>query len=605
MLIIIGCNKNTIQTDDMNSMVVPDGFTFETTKEVDISITMPTTVDFSELKSRFDVYTDDPEKGGKYLLSGSFDENGKYSGMIRVPSSLRSILVITMAGGIEIDLPEDTNLKEGGVIIDFGDDYGNYPPDSLDPETKGTIQSLSQNYVKGYTSQNMISNGDFSTDDFGYIFYWSNTIPMNQRWYISQYTGQCERYNDNGDYIIRTPVSEPGNYYYGGVTQLIDAQEGDLITMSADIKSFSPGNGLLYAWLYIIPLDGSGDELEYFNVVYPYPEDEWVNKTIAATMPAGTEEVKILLWFNDYAANSFVAADNVIVTGPVSDSDGDGVDDELDDYPNDETRAFNVYYPNSEDWGTFAFEDLWPGKGDYDFNDLILDYQFKSVINSSNELVEFFTDYSVRAVGASLINGFGIMLDGDPDNVSSVSGTTFTESYIELNANGTEQSQTNTVVFFFDNSFSMIGSSGSAFINTKTDVPYVEPDTNQLHLLFNNAVANTGTAPYNPFIVTDKVRGQEVHLAGQSPTDLADTDLFGTWADDSDPTTGKYYQTSNNLPWALDIPVNFQYPVEQVQIIDAYNFFEDWAESGGSLYDDWYTNTVGYRNSKNIYSPPE
>lgn len=598
------CKKDTTPVNNMDNMVVPDGFTFESTKEVDVTINMPNTVDFSEMKSRFDIYTAHPDKGGKYLLTGSFDKNGKYSGKIRVPSSLGSITVMTLAGGIEIELLEESSFKEGGVIIDFGDDYGNYPPDSIDPDAKGYINAVSQNSLKNTTNQNIITNGDFSQDDFGYIYYWSNTIPLDQRWYITQYTGQSERYDDNGDYIIRTPVSEPGNYYYGGITQLIEAEEGDLITMSADIKSFSPGNGLLYSWLYIIPLNSSGTALNYFNVVYPYPADEWVNKTIAATMPSGTDKVKILVWFNDYAANSYVAVDNVVVTGPVQDSDGDGVDDDLDDYPNDATRAFNIYYPNSEDWGTFAFEDLWPGKGDYDFNDLILDYQFKSVINSSNELVEFYTDYSVRAVGASLINGFGFMIDGESSNVNSVTGTNFTENYITLNANGTEQNQTNTVIFLFDNAFNMIGSSGSAFINTKTDVPYVDPDTNQLHVLFNNAVANAGGAPYNPFIVTDKIRGQEIHLAGEVPTDLMDEDLFGTWADDSDPATGKYYQTNNNLPWALDLPVSFQYPVEQVQIIDAYTHFKTWGESGGNLYDDWYLNKVGYRNTNNIYSPP-
>ncbi len=65
------------------------------------------------------------------------------------------------------------------------------------------------------------------------------------------------------------------------------------------------------------------------------------------------------------------------------------VDDDLDDYPNDPDRATDVYYLISMSPGTLAFEDLWPGKGDYDFNDLVLDYRFKQVLNGSNELVEF------------------------------------------------------------------------------------------------------------------------------------------------------------------------------------------------------------------------
>ncbi len=82
-----------------------------------------------------------------------------------------------------------------------------------------------------------------------------------------------------------------------------------------------------------------------------------------------------------------------------------------------------------------------------------------------------------------------------------------------------------------------------------------------------------------------------------------DVALFGTWADDSNPSAGKYYQTSNNLPWALDLPVAFDYPVEQVEIINAYNHFVEWAESAGVSYPEWYGNTAGYRNDANIYAP--
>jgi LruC domain-containing protein len=333
-----------------------------------------------------------------------------------------------------------------------------------------------------------------------------------------------------------------------------------------------------------------------------------VNKTIAATMPSGTVKCQVLFWTNDYTTQSRALFDNAFVTGPVSDTDGDGVDDELDDYPNDPTRAFDVYYPNSTDWGTFAFEDLWPGKGDYDFNDLVLDYHYKSVLSSANQLVDLYIDYSVRAVGASLINGFGILIEGDPTNVQSVTGQNFTEDYLTIAANGTEENQSNTVIIFFDNAFSMIGSSGGGFVNTVPTIPYVDPDTNQLHVAFNvssTRVVSNRVAPYNPFIIVDKTRGIEVHLAGEEPTDLVDTALFGTWADDTNPAEGKYYQTLNNLPWAIDLPVSFDYPVEQVQIIDAYNFFADWAESGGNLYDDWYEDLTGYRNTENIYAPVE
>ncbi len=595
-------NKPTME--DLN---IPDGFTFESTREVTVTVKMPDAVSFEDMRSRFDIYTANPDEGGKLITSGSFDVNGEWTGNIRIPTALTEIYVETIAGAITVAVDEGNGgLKEGGVIIDFGDDYGYDPPDTTEPGNKAffagtTGAKLPAKILNG--RNNLVGNADFENNDFGIINYWYLYHPIDGRWYFTQYRGSMEWYDDGGNHVIRSPYSIP-YYYYGGAAQMIDAGPGDVITFSADIKS-EGNNNSLYAYLYIIPFNSSNHALAYYNVRYYSPSSTWVNKTVVATMPSGTAYCKILIWNNDYSANGSIYFDNVVVTGPVTDSDGDGVDDDLDDYPNDPERAFNVYYPNSTDWGTFAYEDLWPGKGDYDFNDLVLDYHFKSVLNSSNQLVEFFTDYSVRAVGASLENGFGFMLGGDPANVASVTGTNLTENYITLAANGTEQNQSNTVVILFDNAFENIGSSGSTFINTKPDVPYVDPDTNQLHVLYSTPadVTTTGTAPYNPFLIVDKDRGKEVHLAGQVPTDLVDTAYFGQWFDDSDPATGKYYQSATNLPWAIDLPVSFDYPVEQVQILNAYTHFQQWAESGGADYPDWYEDISGYRVDENIYSP--
>jgi len=85
------CNNKDNPADPQKSMddlVVPDGFVFETTKEVTLAIQMPGTVNFSDMRSRFDVYSADPSADGKLITSGSFDATGSYSGSIVVPSTL-------------------------------------------------------------------------------------------------------------------------------------------------------------------------------------------------------------------------------------------------------------------------------------------------------------------------------------------------------------------------------------------------------------------------------------------------------------------------------------------------------------------------------------
>jgi len=612
MLLIAGlvfqsCSKTPTPDNGspMDNLKVPDGFKFESTRIENITIKMPSTVDFRKNRSRFNLYTADPSNGGKLITAGSFDINGQWTGEIRVPTALDSVYVQSIAGSRKVGLTIQ-NVKGSGVTINFGDGYGTTPPDTIPTETKSAyVSNHSAGEYKAMRVNNLLQNGDFEIDNFGTIAGWPTNHPIDGKWYFTNYRSKkMEWYNDGGNHVIRTPLKNIG-VYYGGASQMVAANPGDLITFSADVKSV--GNpGALYSWLYLIPRDANNRVLGYYWLRYRFPSHNWTTKTVAATMPAGTVKVQALFWNWDFDKNSSIYYDNAVVTGPVKDSDGDGVNDDMDDYPNDASRAFNVYYPNQTDWGTVTFEDLWPGKGDYDFNDLVLDYHFKSVLNSSNKLVEFFTDYSVRAVGASLKNGFGFMLGGNPANVASVTGTHYTENYIHTNANGTEQGQTNTVIILFDNAFRNIGNSGSAFINTKENVPYINPDTSQLHVLYTHpvSVSTTGTAPYNPFLIVNGERGKEVHLAGQKPTDLVNNSYFDTDADATNPATGKYYQTKNNLPWALDLPVSFAYPVEQVDILSTYNYFGQWAESGGVDYPDWYSDKPGYRVSSNIYTPP-
>ena len=54
------------------------------------------------------------------------------------------------------------------------------------------------------------------------------------------------------------------------------------------------------------------------------------------------------------------------------DTDNDGIIDFYDEYPDDPDKAYDTYTPSIYGWGTYAFEDLWPNQGDYDFNDLVI-----------------------------------------------------------------------------------------------------------------------------------------------------------------------------------------------------------------------------------------
>ena len=300
-----------------------------------------------------------------------------------------------------------------------------------------------------------------------------------------------------------------------------------------------------------------------------------------------------------------IATITVTIT-PTGDCDSDGVPDAEDDYPCDPVRAFDNYFP-ANGYGTLAYEDLWPGKGDYDFNDLVTDYRFKMVTNASNHLVEIFGTFIIKAFGASLHNGFGFQLPNE--NISQAhleaSGYQLTAGYINLGSNGLENGQVKPTFILWDDYFNIMPHPGSGIgVNTTPGSPYVNPETVEIYIEFtagSYTLAQLDIHNFNPFLIVGLTRGHEVHLPDYLPTSLVDPSWFGQAQDNSIPSQGRYYKTAGNLPWAINIYESFAYPKEIVDIVNVYNHFVEWATSGGTSYPDWYQDKPGYRNASNIY----
>jgi len=90
-------------------------------------------------------------------------------------------------------------------------------------------------------------------------------------------------------------------------------------------------------------------------------------------------------------------------------------------------------------------------------------------------------------------------------------------------------------------------------------------------------------------------------MPGYRPTDLVDTSLFGTGNDNTQPNKNQYYKASEGLPWAMNIPQDFDYTHEKVNISKGYLKFNDWANSQGFTFMDWFVDRPGYRNGNLIF----
>lgn len=341
----------------------------------------------------------------------------------------------------------------------------------------------------------------------------------------------------------------------------------------------------------------------------------WISTELSLAAFSG-QNIQVRFYFDtiDGLVQNFPGwfVDNVHIIQPDADSDGDGISDQVDDYPNDPTRAFNLYYPDDGTFGSLVFEDRWPDQGDYDFNDLALDFKYQGVVNANNELVDVKATYVAKAVGASLKNGFGVEMNIPQAKVTNFARSqSLTESFINTDANGLETGHPSnkTVFIVYDNvSNIMQPATGSIFVNTESEAAYVQPDTTQISFSLNPPLSSLELdalqPPFNPFIFIDKDRTHEVHLPDTNPTALADLSLLGTADDASNSSAGNYYKTASGLPWAISMPNSFDYPKEKVDILDAYYNFDDWAESDGVNNTDWYLPITGNVNLANIYQIP-
>lgn len=266
------------------------------------------------------------------------------------------------------------------------------------------------------------------------------------------------------------------------------------------------------------------------------------------------------------------------------DSDGDGVHDSEDEFPNDPGVAFTIHYPAGAAYGTLAFEDLWPSKGDYDMNDMVVTYHSTHFVNKNSFIKRVKDDFSIIHSGAGLRNGFGYQYGVTKNQITNVTRTT---DYAENNTSpflldekGFEKNQElATMILCKDVNEAL---KGKDKVNFTIEVEFGVPKKpNELSL-----------PPYNPFIVIQSgdgiSRGKEVHLPGCKPTSLADMSLFGTGDDKSDPAKQLFYCSLEQFPFALHIPDQFSYPAEKQRIDHAYPLFVPWVTSGGTESEGWY-----------------
>jgi LruC domain-containing protein len=635
---------------DINEIIAPPGFNYETSKATEFSVTLFNNADQPLSGIRVDIMDKSPEQGGKILFTGSTNKQGVLLVKREMPLDLKQVVVNTDYIGLPNNVLMDIIAGRGSVVI------GGKNPQRIvtaDVALNRPSAPLGKNAAKfsyrlgSFSSGSGIPNYLMPTNDvISSTFLADVNASLPERQPVPQFRPEYLNSTAERNLILKEQCDVWITFVHEGAGYL-----NSLFYFVYNVNNKPTTISQVDSFIAIFPnasYSGSGGGLNSGNKVHigRFGADTAIGFAIAAngwngstvtngyglytsiksmnpeTNPAYQEHV-VLLYdnptqrfligfedinrmpsmssdndFNDviiYATANPVKAiqtNNIVPVTPSNDADDDGVNDTYDEYPNDPARAFNVYYPSASTMATVAFEDLWPSKGDYDLNDVVVDFQYHAVTNGNNEIKDLNTKFKLRAAGGVFKNAFAVALPFSRSNVTMAEGSSIV---------GLETAANEAILKVFNNSKAIIGT-----YNTLPGKTFVETDTLRASLTLTNPVEVTlGT--FNPFIYIDengKGRGYEVHLPGQQPTSLVNASVLGTNADATNPAAGVFYKTANGLPFAIAIPESFDYPVEKEQIIHAHLKFAQWVQSAGALSPDWYKNLSGNRNNSKIYIKP-
>ncbi len=621
---IYGClqeDNSQISVDNMTieSIVVPTNFNYSTTKDIEVTLSVPAQLN----NAVFSLVAYNTGNEDYVIGKGVFGSSGIFNSSYTIPAYFDTIVVrseyVGLVDGIIIPITGST------VSFDYKPLYDNTVTKSVaaGPVSLKSASADSYTYMGTFSSSgvpNYLIQSDVIDknllDDVNASLPEYTKVPVLHPEFIASGTETNLVITKKADVWV-TFVHEGAGYknslgYYSykvGSQPKSKAEIQALTVILPNVSYSGSGGGLASGNKVYLGQFDANTVVAWFLVA-----DGWNGSGVGAgrgiyfsdpelnpeTNPA-LQSHMVLLWdksrnqmlmgfedinrqtggsdqdFNDaifYASSNPIDAiqkTNVQAIVAANDSDGDGINDELDDFPYDPNKAFNNFSPSALDFGTVAYEDLWPSKGDYDFNDVVVDYQYNMVANSQNLITSIEGSYFVKHIGGSYNNGFAIVLPVANSVISSVENQVMNAGYVNLNSNGTESGVNETVIFVSEN------------------ISQLQGDTIRIKINLQNPVSksNLGSAPYNAFIVVNGERDREVHLPDLQPTSKG-TKYLGQGDDYSSVADGRYFKTDRNLPWALNFYESFAPPAEKQSVDKAYPRFIYWANSGGTKDLDWY-----------------
>ena len=560
----IGISEEISSIDDVASesrLQIPDGFAFESTTSSMSNIQLDGSFTDENVKIR--LFHQGREAARQLIFDGFINKENALKTTFKIPNHIEYILILASFNGVEVELIR----AKTDITATFG--FGDF--------------INTERFAKIATSRN-----DYTFCEHGGS---NGTVEIYNRVLVikgSVFDDELDMDKDNGNtkVILKTNGTTRVDTQYDNAdfdcifvylgngkdkVQMGSTQKPSLINLGNGTDEITASDGakdIIYG--------GNGKD----KIIGKFASDELIGGN-------GNDDIDNGSGGNVTEGGSAESCEPSCYS-PSTDADGDGyasIESGGIDVDDSNPNVVSRNYPQGMDgFYSVIFEDLWPCQGDYDFNDLIMNYNFSEGLNGDNMITEFDFGFKVPALGGAY-NNYAVLRVYDPDD----NAVMVRNDGQNIVGNRVHDAVNQSTLFYFENLKSFYTANESAIINTREK-------TYPTVLEMEGTVAGVDGA-YDVFILKDGDVTMEIHpnvtdgISGASS--FLSTSVGGCHEGEV-----VDFKTDEGFPWGMVVPIEWEWPKEGVDILEAYPDFRTFVESDPSL--DWYSNENPSRNLDKI-----
>jgi LruC domain-containing protein len=233
-----------------------------------------------------------------------------------------------------------------------------------------------------------------------------------------------------------------------------------------------------------------------------------------------------------------------------------------------------------------GYEDNYPEKGDYDFNDLVVGYQVKLGLDLNGRVKTIEGEGYLVARGGSFNHDWLLHIDL-PSGASLSGELSVFEAGSQTPMTGYPQSISDSgklLLDIFSSTQDLFTDPNESFVNTVWYADHIPGPKFTFSVTLDDGIPahRLSDAPFDPILYV-RSTGYEIHLPEFSPILVRSFNIENGVTSFTDP---------NGYPFSMIFPEDWLFPNEYVDLGEAYPSFVDYVQSNNTTSTNWYEQGV-------------